>query len=550
MKKILMVIGGRAHPFEECAAIFKGAMEAGGQFSIEVTESRAGLADPSAYDAVVMYTVGGEMSPAQEHGLVEYVRRGGGLVAIHCANADMGEFPEYLDMVGTEIVTHGPVADFDVERDAGADDILPRLAERFTVTDEYYILKRRTDTELRAFHHGTWQFERQVMGYVRPFGEGRVVYTALGHDERTFGHPEFQDLVYKGLRYACGMHEEQGIRVGLLGYGPAYRMGIHHSERIAATRGMELTAVCDRDPARLDAALEEQGDIATFADAEDMARSGQIDLGVVILPHSLHGWGIETLLQAGVHVITEKPFAVTVAECDLVTALARDQGVMLSVYHNRHWDPDVLTLLHVIASGRIGEVYSMECNMVGYGRPGQAWRSHKPISGGALYDMGAHQFEKVLQLLPKTAANGEKINRRASLYGHFLKKRWHDVTMEDYIRAYARFDSGVEAQVVVSSLCAAPKPLWTVLGTQGSAVVDSFRGGATVTTVDDSGVTFTAEVPAVEKPNDYYRNVADHLLAGVPLIITPQWARGTIQCIEGCETAARENRVVEVEFDF
>jgi len=381
MKKILMVIGGRAHPFEHCAGIFKRAMEAGGQFSIEITDDRAGLADASAYDAVVMYTVGGSMPPDQEQGLVQYVRNGGGLVAIHCANADMGEFPEYLDMVGTEFVTHGPVADFDVETADDTGDILPRLSERFTVTDEYYILKRRTEAELREFQHATWQFERQVMGYVRPFGKGQVFYTALGHDERTFGHPEFQDLVYKGLRYVCGLHEEQSIRVGLLGYGPAYRMGTHHSERIAATPGLELAAVCDRDPARLDAALEEQGDIATFADAEDMARSGQIDLGVVILPHALHAWGIETLLQAGVHVITEKPFAVTVAECDRVIAVAQEKGVMLSVYHNRHWDPDVLTLLHVIESGRIGEVYSMECNMVGYGRPGQAWRSHKPISG-------------------------------------------------------------------------------------------------------------------------------------------------------------------------
>lgn len=550
MKKILMVIGGRAHPFEQCASILKRAMETGGQFSIEVTDDRTGLADPSAYDAVVMYTVGGEMTMDQEQGLVQYVRQGGGLVAIHCANADMGEFPDYLDMVGTEFVTHGPVADFDVETADGAGDILPRLSERFTVTDEYYVLKRRSNAELREFQHATWQFERQVMGYVRQFGKGRVLYTALGHDERTFGHPDFQDLVYKALRYACGLQEAQSIQVGLLGYGPAYRMGIHHSERIAATPGLELAAVCDRDPLRLDAAREEQGDIATFADADQMARSGQIDLGVVILPHSLHAWGIETLLKEGVHVVTEKPFTVTVAECDRVIALAQDKGVMLSVYHNRHWDPDVLTLLHVIESGRIGEVYSMECNMVGYGRPGQAWRSHKPISGGALYDMGAHQFEKVLQLLPKADANGDRINRRASLYGHFLKKRWHDVTMEDYVRAYARFDSGVEAQVVVSSLCATPKPLWTVLGTEGSAVVDGFGSGATVTTVDDSGVRYTATMPAVEKPNGFYRNVADHLLAGAPLIITPQWARGTIQCIEGCEIAARENRVVEVEFGF
>jgi len=54
MKRILMIIGGAAHPFERCAPIFKEAMEKGGQFSIEVTEDRAGLADPAANDAVVM----------------------------------------------------------------------------------------------------------------------------------------------------------------------------------------------------------------------------------------------------------------------------------------------------------------------------------------------------------------------------------------------------------------------------------------------------------------------------------------------------------------
>ena len=192
----------------------------------------------------------------------------------------------------------------------------------------------------------------------------------------------------------------------------------------------------------------------------------------------------------------------------------------------------------------------MECNLVNYGRPGQAWRSHKPISGGLLYDMGAHQFEKVLQLLPREDGRGKKINRRASLYGNFLKKVWHDVTNEDYVRAYARFDSGVEAQVVMSSICSAPRPLWTVLGTRGSAVLDDWRSGATVISVGEDGQRYTAHLAPIERENGYYKNLADHLLAQMPLIITPQWARATIQCIEGCEIAARENRVVEVEFDF
>ena len=552
MKHVLMIIGGRAHPFEACARIFKDAMEAGGRFEVTIASDRAVLADLSGVDAVVMYTVEGEMSDAQEQGLASFVRSGGGLLAIHCANANMEAFKTYTEMVGSAFTNHGPIAPFGVEISEDAGDILPRVAMNFTVTDEFYFIEPRTDAEVREFQYGTWQFGRHPLGYVREYGKGRVLYTALGHDERTFRHPAFQDLAFKGLRYVTGQREEGPIRFGLLGYGPAYGMGRHHSEQIAATQGFELTAVCDRDPARLEAAREEQGEqIATFADATEMANSGLIDLGVVILPHALHEWGIRTLLDAGLHVITEKPFAVTTEECDAAIALAREKGVMLSIYHNRHWDPDVLTLREIVEAGTIGEVYSMECNMVGYGRPGQAWRSHKPISGGALYDMGAHQFEKILQLLPKADRAGNPINRRASLYGHFLKRIWHDVTNEDYIRAYARFSGGVEAQIIASSMCSAAKPLWTVLGTRGSVVIDDWRSGARVTTIDEAGRRFTSEIPQIERDwRGYYKNVADHLLAGAPLTITPEWAKATIQCIEGCEIAARENRIVEVTFDF
>jgi scyllo-inositol 2-dehydrogenase (NADP+) len=551
MQRALMVIGGTWHPFEACAAILKKFLEGTGQFSVEVTIDREGLSDPAAYDVVIMYTMGGEMSQAQEDGLVNYVKGGGGLVAIHCANAGMDRFAKYQEMVGTAFIKHGPIAEFGIETDASAADILPRLSGAFSITDEFYLCERRTDAELRDFQHGLWQFERHSMGYVRDYGKGRVFYTALGHDERAFNHPDFQDQVYKGLRYACGLKEEGPVRIGLMGYGPAFQMGKHHSGQIAQTQGFELAAVCDRDPARLVAAKEEQGEhIATFTDAKEMGESGLIDLGIVILPHAYHAAGIRTLLETGVHVITEKPFAVKVEDCDDVIALAQEKGKMLSVYHNRHWDPDVLTLLHVIDSGLLGDVFSLECNMVGYGRPGQAWRSHKPVSGGALYDMGAHQFEKILQLLPKTNGKGEKINRRASLYGNFTKKIWHDVTNEDFIRAYARFDGGIEAQLLVSNVHAAAKPLWTVIGTKGAAVVESFGGGAEVVHVDASGKKHTTQYAKIEKPNGYYKNVADHLLASSPLIITPQWAKGPIQCIEGCETASKENRVVEVEFDF
>ena len=194
MKRVLMVIGGTAHPFEECAAIFKEAMEAGGVFSVTVTQDRNRLADLSEFDAVTMYTVGGEMSETQEQGLVNFVRAGGGLMAIHCANADMSQFQAYTEMVGSAFKSHGPTAPFDVTIAEDARDLLPRLSDSYTVIDEFYFIEPRTDAPLRTFQHGMWQFQEYLLGYVRDYGAGKVLYTALGHDQRTFRHPDFQGM--------------------------------------------------------------------------------------------------------------------------------------------------------------------------------------------------------------------------------------------------------------------------------------------------------------------------------------------------------------------
>ena len=162
MKNILMVIGGSAHPFESCAQIFKEAMEHTGQFAVEVTEDRAALVNPAVYDAIVMYTVGGEMSRDQEQGLVNYVRGGKGVLAIHCANAEMDNFKDYSEMVGTAFIKHGPVADFTVETDDDSGAILPRLSSSFTATDEFYLCERRSEAPLRQFQSAMWHFLKKM----------------------------------------------------------------------------------------------------------------------------------------------------------------------------------------------------------------------------------------------------------------------------------------------------------------------------------------------------------------------------------------------------
>lgn len=550
MRKILFLIGGKYHRFQSCGQILKSYLEGTGQFTVELTEDVGRLLALEGVDAVTLYTAFGELSEKQEKSFLQFVRRGGGVLAIHGANYSFLDRKGYVEMIGTQFTGHGPVAQFDVELAPDAREILPRMASRFIVVDEFYQIESRTRAALRPLMHGWWQFEKKLLGYVRDYGKGRVFYTALGHDERVFRHPEFQNLIFKGLRYVT-KQKERKVRVGLLGYGPAFKMGQHHSGQIAATQGFELAAVCDRDPARLKAAKEEQGKrIATFRDARAMARSGKIDLGIVILPHAYHFEGAKTLLEAGLNVITEKPFAVKVSECDALIALARKKGTMLSIYHNRHWDPEIRTILEVVSSGVVGDLFSIECNMCGFGRPGQAWRSHKPISGGSAYDMGAHQFEKIFQLVPWTDHSGNPVNRKALLYGHFLKRRWHDTTNEDFVRAYVRFDSGLEAQLVVSSLCASPKPLWSILGALGSITVDSWQSPVKVHTRSEDGRILVTEMPQLPAASsEYYRNIGDHLLCGLPLTITPVVGKRPIQCLEGCERAAIENRLIEISLD-
>ena len=553
MKKVLLLINGPGAPYSTFANMLKSLGKSSGQFQVEVSDDRNRLADPSAFDTVALYILGGELTPEQERGLTGFVKGGGGLLAVHASNAMLGQYNDFMELIGTEFAGHDPLATFEVTTEGGVDHILPRLNSKFQVTDECFKLKPRTDDPLRYFQHATWRLERHPLSYVRDYGKGKVFYTALGHDDRTFQHPDFQDLIIKGMRYVNNMKDREEIRIGLVGYGPLYGMGGHHSSMIAQTYGFKLAAVCDKDPARLEAAKQDQGEhIETFLDAAEMASSGLIDLGIAIVPHVYHHPVIKTLLEAGLNVISEKPFVVHVEEADELIALAKEKGVMLSVYHNRHWDADILTARDALESGVIGDVFSIECNMVGYGPPGQQWRAHKEISGGTLYDMGAHQFEKILQLVPWKDSSGNPINRNATLYGNFLKRMWHASTNEDYCRAYVKFDSGLEAQLVQSNLCTAPKPLWTILGTGGSIVLDGWDSGATVTSILPDGRQVVQTYPNKSGAGwqGYYKNVADHLLSDLPLLITAEWAKGTIQCIEGCEIASRENRLVEITFDF
>ena len=118
------------------------------------------------------------------------------------------------------------------------------------------------------------------------------------------------------------------IRVGLLAYGA---IGHEHNLAVQNTSGLELAAVCDMNPSRVAAALELAPQATTFSDATEMLNSNLLDLVVISTPPNTHFQWAKESLSRGIHVVLEKPMALTADQCDELMTLASSKNLMLVV---------------------------------------------------------------------------------------------------------------------------------------------------------------------------------------------------------------------------
>jgi len=328
------------------------------------------------------------------------------------------------------------------------------------------------------------------------------------------------------------------IRCAVVGYGPAFNMGKAHCEWIKGTEGLELVAVCDIDVKRTALAKQDYPWIETYNDLGELLLKSKVDLVTVVTPHNTHAQLTLQCLKAGKHVIVEKPMCITVKEATAMIEEARKVKVMLTVFHNRRHDGDFLAIKEVIDKGLIGKVFHVEVFGGGYGHPGYWWRSDKKVSGGAIYDWGAHFIDWVLNLVP------EKV---VSVTGFFHKLAWMDVTNEDEVEAVIRFESGAVADVQLSSIARVGKPRWRILGTKG-AILDQGGGKFKVCTeVDGIPVEMEVKYKASERL-PYYRNISDHLLHGKELEVKPEEARRVIAIMETAEKSSKTKKVEPVPY--
>ena len=326
------------------------------------------------------------------------------------------------------------------------------------------------------------------------------------------------------------------IRVGLLAYGA---IGHEHNLAVQATEGLALAAVADTNAERVAAAIELAPDAVPFDDATAMLDSGLIDLVVVSTPPNSHYAWAKAALDRGIHVILEKPMALTADECDELMALAAASGLLLVVYQNRRYDADFVTMAGLVASGAIGEVFQYDSFVGGFSEPCDFWHSDAAVSGGAIFDWGSHYLDQVLAVMPGTVAHVSGVNH---------KRRWMHATNADHAQVTVTFTDGTQATFVNSDLAAARKPKFYLLGTTG-AIVGDWDPAAEPAVADRPAILrlhredgSSEIVPLVDvEPYAFHRSVAARLLDGTPMPITATQSRDVVALMEAAEESARAN---------
>jgi scyllo-inositol 2-dehydrogenase (NADP+) len=332
------------------------------------------------------------------------------------------------------------------------------------------------------------------------------------------------------------------IRTALLSYGMSGE--VFHAPLLSSLEGFHLTKIVQR---KADHAKQRYPGVTVVRSSDDVMADPSIELVVVNTPNESHFMYAKTALENRKHVIVEKPFTVTTAEADELIALAGQNSVTLSVFQNRRWDSDFLTVKKVLAGGRLGKIVEFEAHydrFRNYIETG-TWKEEDLPGTGILYNLGSHMLDQVVVLfgMPQYVDARLGIQRPDGKVNDF-----YDIRME-----YASHLVIVKSSYLVKE----PMPRYIIHGVNGSFVkfgLDQQEQALKDKRIpsDESWGTedeqFWGKLNVVENGTSreervrpergdyraYYRNIYEVIRNGQELSVTPQQARDVIRLIEAC----------------
>lgn len=319
------------------------------------------------------------------------------------------------------------------------------------------------------------------------------------------------------------------INAAVVGFGYAGRA--FHSYLISLAEGINLYAISTRDKERQRAAKGKYPNVKIFPSLDDLLADDKVDLVVFATPHNTHKDLAVKAMNAGKNVISDKIMCMNAKEAEEMIQASKRNKVMLSVFHNRRWDWDYLTMKKIINDGLLGKPYLFEVAIMGYGKPG-GWRGSKSQSGGILFDWPAHFVDQALQFV------------QAEVDHVFCdikyRDRW-DTDIGNYGKLLICFTNDVLYQIDISNLGAVPKPRWFILGDMGGVIkygLDPQEGPMREGNIDaaeedpkDRAKVVTTvngkrEEMVIESVRgswkSYYQNISDVLNKGAELVVKPE----------------------------
>lgn len=256
-----------------------------------------------------------------------------------------------------------------------------------------------------------------------------------------------------------GTVDERTIRTAVVGFGLSG--SVFHAPLIAADRRYSLDIVATSDAGRQAAAVERYPGVKTVPDGDAvLALAGNLDLVVLGTPPATHFPLAKAALEAGLDVVVDKPFAVRSSKGQELIALAERLGRVLTVFQNRRWDGDFLTVRKLLAGEALGSVTRFESSFERWSPDiSKAWKANATAAdgGGVLFDLGTHLIDQALLLFgPATVAHAELHARRP-----------HEKVDDDVFLVLSH-ESGVTSHLRMNMLCAQQGPRFRILGSTGA----------------------------------------------------------------------------------
>ena len=346
------------------------------------------------------------------------------------------------------------------------------------------------------------------------------------------------------------------VRVAVIGYGLGG--SAFHAPFVATTPGLELAAIVTRDAERQERVAREYPGVRVVAAVERLwDASAGIDAVAISTPNRTHVPLALSAIQAGKHVVVDKPLAPSARESREVVLAAQRRGVVLAPFQNRRWDGDFKTVRTLLGDGRLGAPFRFESRFERW-RPvatgGWRERGGAADAGGLLFDLGSHLIDQALVLFGPVR----------DVYAELDRKR-PGVEADDDTFVALTHVSGVRSHLRMSAVVAQPGPRFRILGSaaaytkwgldvQEAALRAGLRPGGPDWGAESRdawgtlGVEGDLQTVPTERGNygEFYAEFLQAIRAGAPSPVNPNDAVAALEIIEAARESAGLGTVVRI----